>query len=102
MYMPGRFRTASSPLRTWICPASYFGVISSVELIGVAIEQAEDGWPKEDRKIGRSATPKDSPGPCRKQRFVITLSHAAAIAYAARDNVENRAWAISVIPRFSA
>src|SRR5689334_10692261 len=24
MYMPGRLRTASSPLRTWICPALYF------------------------------------------------------------------------------
>jgi hypothetical protein len=71
-------------------------------LIGVAIEQAEDGWPKGDRKIGRSATPKNSLWACRKQRFVIALTVVAAIIYAPDANVENRARAISVILPFSA
>src|SRR5436190_8584567 len=45
--MPGRVRTASSPLRTWICPASYFDV-SSEFLVAIvtrktAQRKTEDG-----------------------------------------------------------
>lgn len=76
MYIPGRLRTASSPLRTWMLPASY--VLLFLDMC--ARERIDETYPNNDRKQSPGMTLKHNPASARIQLSEHTVNNYSITA----------------------